>query len=201
MRIRKNAAERRDEVIEATLRLASEIGPDRITTEAIAKAVGLSQAAVFRHFPRKEDIWIAVIEWLRNQFAERWLRSDTLERSPERRLRAVVRSQLEFIRANPGLPMILMSRELHTRSDLLRHALALMMEMFHRHLAGIFNDGMKSGEFVSDLEADRAAYLVISMIHGLALRWTLRAQTFDIVSDGEKTLNIALRGILARQNL
>jgi AcrR family transcriptional regulator len=200
MRIRKNAAERRDEVIEATLRLASEIGPDRITTEAIAKAVGLSQAAVFRHFPRKEDIWIAVIEWLRSQFAEQWLRSDTLERSPERRLRAVVRNQLEFIRAKPGLPMILMSRELHTRNDLLRQAIAVMMEMFHRHLSGIFDDGKKCGEFVPDLEVERAAYLVISMIHGLALRWILRTQAFDIVSDGERTLDIALRGILARQN-
>ncbi len=85
MRIRKNAADRRDEVIDATLRLASDIGPDRITTDAIAKAVGLSQAAVFRHFPRKEDIWAAVLDWLRACFAERWAGIWLLYTSPHPR--------------------------------------------------------------------------------------------------------------------
>ena len=189
---------RREEVIDATLRLASEIGPDRITTDAIAKAVGLSQAAVFRHFPRKEDIWAAVIEWLRGQFAERWLRNESLEPSPERRLRAIVRGQLEFIRANPGLPMILMSRELRSQSDLLRHGIVGIMEMFHRHLSGVLEDGKRGGDFVANLEVDRAAYLVIALIHGLALRWALSERAFDIVGEGERTLDITLRGILTR---
>ena len=66
--------------------------------------------------------------------------------------RAIVRSQLEFVRVNPGLPMILMSRELHTRSELLRAGIAGLMEMFHRHLAGVFEEGKRNGEFAADLD-------------------------------------------------
>ncbi len=197
MRIRKNAADRRDEVIDATLRLASEIGPDRITTDAIAKAIGLSQAAVFRHFPRKEDIWEAVIDWLRGQFTERWARTEAITASPDRRLRAIVRSQLEFIRATPGLPMILMSRELHTRSDPLRRGIAGMMEMFHRHLSGVLEEGKRSGEFAADLDVARAAFLVIALIQGLALRWALSGRAFDIVGEGERAIDLALKGLHA----
>ncbi len=199
MRIRKNAADRRDEVVSATLTLASEIGPDRITTEAIAKAVGLSQAAVFRHFPRKEDIWAAVLDWLRARFTERWAGLGAAESSPERRLRTIVRGQLEFIRAHPGLPMILMSRELHTRSELLRVGISGLMEMFHRHLVGVMEEGKRNGEFAADLDVARAAYLVIATIQGLAVRWALSGRSFDIVSEGERAIDLALRGFLSRQ--
>lgn len=199
MRVRKNAADRRDEVIDATLRLASEIGPDRITTEAIAKVVGLSQAAVFRHFPRKEDIWAAVLDWLRDRFAERWAGTVAQEASSERRLRTIVRGQFEFIRVTPGLPMILMSRELHTRSEMLRRGIAGIMEMFHRRLSGVLEEGKRSGEFATDLDVSRTAYLIISVIQGSAVRWSLSSHAFDIVGEGERTLDIALQGILARQ--
>jgi AcrR family transcriptional regulator len=197
MRIRKNAADRRDEVIDATLRLASDIGPERITTDAIAKAVGLSQAAVFRHFPRKEDIWAAVLDWLRARFAERWAGMAAGETSSERRLRAIVRGQLEFVRANPGLPMILMSRELHTRSELLHAGIAGLMEMFHRHLTGVFEEGRRNGEFAADLDVVRAAHLVIALVQGLALRWSLTGRAFDLVGEGERVLDLALKGLSA----
>lgn len=59
-RIRKSAKERKVEIVEATLRLAAEIGPDRMTTEALAKEVGISQPSIFRHFPTKGHIWEAV---------------------------------------------------------------------------------------------------------------------------------------------
>lgn len=200
MRIRKNAEERRKEVLDVTLRLASQIGPDRITTEAIAKAVGVSQAAIFRHFPRKDDIWTAVVDWIRNQLTGRWLQADVVELSPERRLRSVVRSQLQLIHSNPGLPMILLSRELHTRNPLLRRGIVSILESFNRHLRTILEEGKNSGELSPDLDVPRAASLIIALVQGLALRWVLSDRSFDIVGEGERTLDLALRG-MASKNL
>ncbi|MEO5336409.1 MAG: TetR/AcrR family transcriptional regulator, partial [Magnetospirillum sp. WYHS-4] len=72
MRRRKSAEERRDEIVAATLRLASEESPERVTTEAIARAVGITQAAVFRHFSSKSGIWVAVAAWLAETAPCRW---------------------------------------------------------------------------------------------------------------------------------
>lgn len=199
MRIRKNAGERRKEVLEETLRLAFQIGPDRITTEAIAKAVGVSQAAIFRHFPRKDDIWAAVVDWIRNQLTGRWLQTDILELSPEKRLRNVVRSQFQLIHANPGLPMILLSRELHTRNEFLRRAIRSIIDAFNRHLCAILEEGKTAGEFSPDLDVPRAASLIVAVVQGLALRWVLSDRSFDIVGEGERTLDLALRGIASRE--
>ena len=60
MQKRKSAEDRKAEIVAAVLRLADEIGPDRLTTNDVARAVDLSQPAIFRHFSTKADLWIAM---------------------------------------------------------------------------------------------------------------------------------------------
>jgi AcrR family transcriptional regulator len=57
--------ERRNEIVQAVLDLAGEDGPDAVTTQAIADRIGVTQGALFRHFPDKEAIWLAVFDWVR----------------------------------------------------------------------------------------------------------------------------------------
>ena len=57
VRTRKPAAERKAEIVEKAIRLAAEVGPDRMTTELLAREVGISQAGIFRHFENKSVIW------------------------------------------------------------------------------------------------------------------------------------------------
>src|SRR3546814_19035637 len=56
MRVRKPAEERKSEIVETALRLADKVGPDRLATGQIAEPVGLTQAALFRHFPQTKDL-------------------------------------------------------------------------------------------------------------------------------------------------
>ena len=50
---------RKAEIVRTVLALADRIGPDRVTTGAAAAAVGVTQAALFRHFPTKAALWLA----------------------------------------------------------------------------------------------------------------------------------------------
>src|SRR5205814_1686485 len=59
---RKSATERRDEILEAALVEFAAHGFDGGSTEAIAKAVGISQPYVFRLFGTKKELFIATIE-------------------------------------------------------------------------------------------------------------------------------------------
>ena len=58
------AEARQAEMVQAVLALAARQEPASITTTDIAKVVGLSQGAVFRHFPNKQAIWLNVAQWL-----------------------------------------------------------------------------------------------------------------------------------------
>ena len=58
------ADERRAATVESVVQLAGVQNPSEITTAAIAKHMQVTQGALFRHFPSKEAIWQAVMEWV-----------------------------------------------------------------------------------------------------------------------------------------
>lgn len=52
--------ERRDRILDAALRVFAERGFHGATTRELAKAAGVSEALMFRHFPTKEDLYTAL---------------------------------------------------------------------------------------------------------------------------------------------
>ncbi len=194
--MRKPASERKDEMVAATLRLMAEVGPDRVSTDAVARAVGVTQAALFRHFPRKADLWMAVLAWLTGQTAEgRWPAAVAGPGAALGRLRALVRAQLDLIATTPAIPALLFSRELHAGNEALRQGLAGLMSQFHAHLAELLAEARAAGEVGAEADPRRVAAMITSLIPGTAMRWSLAGHSFDLVAAGVDAVEVVLAGL------
>ncbi len=185
-RTRKSAEDRKREIIDAAIRLAAEKGPDRVTTQHLADAVGLTQPAIFRHFPTKADIWAAV----GNEIVRRLDTggAELAAMPPAGRLRALVSRQLGFIARQPAITAILFSRELHAENDALRQHFEEMMRDRRLRFAELVQAEIDAGRFRSDLNAADAAALTLAAIQGLAMRWSMEQRRFDIVAEGERLI-------------
>jgi AcrR family transcriptional regulator len=194
VRERKAAGVRQEEIVTETLRLAAEVGPERTTTQAVADAIGLTQAAIFRHFPSKADLWRAVVRQLRERMLASWSEASAVADDPERRIRAVVGAQLRLIRSVPAIPAILFSRELHAENDALRKGLMQLLQHFHDRLAAAVRNGQAAGRFDPGLDPEDAAFLIIGIVQGTTVRWSLSGRSFDLVATGERMIDMLLRG-------
>ncbi len=194
VRTRKSAPERKAEIVETAIRLAADIGPDRLTTEQLATEIGISQPAIFRHFPTKDAIWENVAERICKLMGSRT--SVDTDADPEALLRQMVSAQLNFIKTTPAVPAILFSRELHAQNETLRQIFANLMSERQKRLAKVFARGIESGVFRSDLDTDAAAYLVLTLIQGLAMRWSLENRAFDLVTEGERLMDLQMAAYL-----
>lgn len=198
MHVRKSAETRKAEIVEAALRLADELGPDRLTTGAIAEKVGLTQPGIFRHFPKKKDLWEAVAVRIGTLMEARWKAARSGLSSPTDEIRAVIDAQLRLIQSIPAIPAILFSRELHSKNKNLRTAFFELMGRFHRTVAGLVARARESGELREDLDADDAAYLIIGLVQGLAVRWSISGRKFDLTQEGTRLLDLQLAGFRSR---
>ena len=184
-RTRKSADERK----------ADQLGPDRVTTETLADSVGLTHPGLFRHFPKKLNVWEAVAGYVGEQMERRWNRAERPGiAAPEARVRGLVMAQLRLIRAFPAIPAILFSRELQVENDKLRGAFVALMQRFHGRLSSNIVSAQESGVFRDDFDANDAAYLLISLVQGLAVRWSVSARRFNLIKEGERLLDLQLRG-------
>ena len=193
MATRKPANERKAEIVTAVLRLADELGPDRLTTQSVAEAVGLTQPAIFRHFPTKQDLWVAVAEMISDQLTTAWDGALKVSRDPKSRIEALVLVQLGQIEAMPAIPAILFSRELQAENDELRQSVLALMTNLVALLTHELVEGKRAGVFDPALSAEDGALLLVALVQGLAIRWTLQERGFALDAEGRRLLAVQMR--------
>jgi len=189
---RKSADSRKAEIVASMLRLADELGPDRLTTDAVAKAVGLTQPGIFRHFPSKQDLWLAVAAEIARTMTDAWEQVLAVIALPQDRVVALIRAQMREIAANPAIPAILHSRELHSENAALRAQFVGLMTRFQALLIDALTEGRALGVFRADLDPKDAAMLLISLVQGLAIRWSLGQRSFSLEDEGGRLLTLQI---------
>ncbi|MFT7596482.1 MAG: AcrR family transcriptional regulator [Paracoccaceae bacterium] len=189
---RKSASDRKAEIVQTAIRLAGEHGPDRVTTQQLADAIGISQPAIFRHFPTKADIWLAVGEMIAQRMAMQDMDSGTGD--PLAELHALITRHLGQIKQTPALPAILFSRELHAENEPLRRHFETVMANRRAGFSGLIRRAQVSGQLGEDTDAEDIATLILATIQGLATRWSLENRGFDLQEEGGRLITVLIDG-------
>lgn len=189
---RQSAEDRKAQIVAEVLRLADEIGPDRLSTTAIAGAVGVSQPAIFRHFPTKGALWLAVAEEIAQRLTAAWDAAEARAETPELRLRGLIGAQLGAIAETPALPSILFSRELQIDNPPLREVFRGLLGAFQARLVATIRNQQAGGGLRRDVAAQDVAILLTSLVQGVAIRWTLGARGFPLIAEGLRLFDVQM---------
>lgn len=90
-------------LVEASIALAREGGPDRVILREAARAAGVSHSAAYRHFADREALLAEVSSYARDELAAQMRRRVSRTNDPRKRLRAVGTAYIDFAMSEPGL--------------------------------------------------------------------------------------------------
>ncbi|RJX72408.1 nucleoid occlusion factor SlmA [Vibrio sinensis] len=132
---------RRDEILQALAQmLESTDGASRITTAKLAKQVGVSEAALYRHFPSKARMFEGLIEFIEESLMSRINRILDEEKDTLTRIRLVLQLILVFAERNPGLTRILSGHALMFENERLRDRINQLFERIETSLRQILRE-------------------------------------------------------------
>ena len=158
---KKTKEERQQQVLETLIsELNSEGGMQRVTTERLAKAVGVSEGAVYRYFPSKAKMFEALIEKIEQTLNSYIVASKRRENSTEAIIKSIVYSVIEFARKNPGVTRILTGHALMFEDDALKARIAKFFYSLEMQFANILQMSKLNNDKVFNDERALAAYLV-----------------------------------------
>lgn len=197
--MRKPAELRKAQIVAVILDLADRIGPDRVTTGAVAAEVGVTQAAIFRHFPTKAEMWVAVADHVAGVLTAAWAEALKEAKPPVDQVKALVGAQLDQITAHPAMPMLLFSRELNVENATLRAAFRDRLTTLHGLLMREVIAGQQDNTFVKNVAAADVAVLLTSVIQGVAIRWSLGTRDFVLRDEGLRLLAVQLQLLGVRE--
>lgn len=120
---------RREEILQAlAMMLESNEGASRITTAKLAKQVGVSEAALYRHFPSKARMFEGLIEFIEDSLMSRINRILDDEKDTLNRIKMVLQLLLVFAERNPGLTRIMTGHALMFENERLRDRINQLFE-------------------------------------------------------------------------
>lgn len=157
--------ERREAILQTLARLLQERPGEPITTAILAQAVGVSEAALYRHFPSKAKMFEALIEFAETAVFTRINR--ILEETAEVPLRVqqVLQLVLGFAEKNPGIAAVLQGNALTGETAALQLRVAQFFDRIETQLRQILREGELSSGANALSSADAAA-LALSYIEG-----------------------------------
>lgn len=189
------AEERRAVTVEAVVSLAAEQNPNDITTAAIAKRMGLTQGALFRHFPNKDAILQAVMKWVADRLLTRVDKALQTAHSPLAALEAMFMAHVEFVIEHPGVPRMLFGELQRAEETGPKRMVQALLHRYGERLRRLLEEGKTLGELDAHLDTEASIILFIGTIQGLVMQSLLASDLDRIRDDAPKVFTIYCRGI------
>lgn len=166
MAARKPTGARRREIADAALKVIAEQGLARFTSLAIAREVGVSDAALFRHFPSKEAMVLAAIDRVEEILFQGFPPAGA---DPIERLGAFFRQRTAVIRQNPGVARLMGSEQLAQAAPPEGVArVAGFRDRSRSFVRGCLAEAHRRGLLADGLGAEEAAVVVLGALLSLA---------------------------------
>ena len=144
-RKRPKPGERRVQILQALATMLEQPGAERITTSALAARLQVSEAALYRHFASKAQMFEGLIEFIEqtvftlvNQIAER-------ESDPAQRTRKLVVMLLQFAEKNPGMTRVMAGDALVFENERLQERMNQFFDKLEASLKQNLRDAAAAG--------------------------------------------------------
>ena len=157
---------RKDQILQSLATILEQSPGQRVTTAGLAKHVGVSEAALYRHFPSKAKMFEALIEFIENTIFSRITQIMSEEMQADKRCEMILGLILTFSERNPGITRILTGDPLAGETERLRQRVTQLFDRIEAQLRQIIREMPLRGEQKTSTDPIVAANLLLSLVEG-----------------------------------
>jgi len=178
--------ERQQEIVNAAIKIIARKGYRELTTKHLSEDVGVSEAALYRHFDSKNGLIHTILQYFQEVSHQVLINIIKEIKDPMEQVKAFVMSRYTMFRDNPDLAGVMFSEEIFKNDrSLAEHNLKIM----HSHRDVVLKSirvAQQKNEIRDDLEAIQLFRIIIGSMRLLVTQWQLCGYEFELVTEGEK---------------
>lgn len=159
-------SQRRQQILEALAHMLEANPGTRITTAGLAKEVGVSEAALYRHFPSKSKMFEGLIEFIEETLFSRINIILTEESTAAKRCEKMLTLLLTFAERNPGITRILTGDALSGETERLHQRVAQLFDRLETQLKQVIREAEMREGLRPAIPLAAAANLLLSAAEG-----------------------------------
>lgn len=192
------AAKRREQLLDAALELFASRGYARATTSELAKAAGVTEPIIYRHFSSKKDLFIALIERTGQQTLEQWAQELKNAADPADRLRRIIGDNPMVSARGRVAYRVLLQSITESNDDQIRAAVSTHIESVHSFLVREVERAQEGHRVTSKFSAEILAWLLIHIGMGYGVVTALGLERHGMDESGTHVQEIISRLLVGR---
>jgi TetR/AcrR family transcriptional regulator, fatty acid metabolism regulator protein len=187
---------RQNEILDAALGIIAEHGIQRMTIKNLARAIAVTEPALYRHFRSKFDILQTILVRYRNDMLDLIEQTWGAAGSPAGSIESLYRGMFGAFVKQPALSVVIFSEDLFRYDRRLSKEVASIIELTHDRIDRALRDGVRIDEIRSDVPAKQLAWMVMGTMRLLITKWRISGYKLDLVREGRQAV-IFLRRVMA----
>jgi len=160
--------ERKDQILQTVAEMLEQPAGERITTAALAARLRVSEAALYRHFKGKAQMFEGLIEFIEQTLFALVNKITTEEKSGLRQLEAIISVLLAFAQKNRGMTRVLIGDALVNEDERLQLRINQLLDRLESVLKQALRFGITQNEIDAEVDITAQANLLMSFVTG---RW------------------------------
>ncbi len=186
MDMTKTLTPRQAEIVDAALKLIAEQGIRHLTIRNLSTAIGVTEAALYRHFPGKTEIIQAMVSSFEEDV------DDIGELRGWAAIEAALVRRTELVLAKPDLARVLFAEELFKDSPEIEQILHGMMQRHYKIMERHFQEAVEDGTIRMDIPMDTLFRLILGPLRLLIKQWGLSGGSFDLRTKRDEMISLMM---------
>ncbi len=179
-------SERQKEIISTSVEIIADKGIQGLTIKNLSKAIGISEAAIYRHFDSKASILMTILKSF-EQESNNLLKNGN-EMKPSERILDFFKKMLIVFKANPSMASVIFSEEIFHNNTELSGLVNTIIKNNQDYVNDIIKEGQQLNIYRSDLPSDHLTLYISGAMRLLVKNWRTEDTNQDIISKGEVLL-------------
>ncbi len=196
----QNKTERRRQIIDAARKVIIKYGSEHVTVKRIAKEVGFTEAAIYRHFKSKKEVLSVLTDQiLENLMIDISAYGQKGHESSLQFLEAALRGHLSTIEQKRGTSFQVIAEIISLGDKRLNRKASEAISEYVRRLEGLLSCAVAAGEISKEIDLQSAATLLFAMMQGLVNIWALSNYSFNLEEKYQSLWRIFAKAIATRE--
>ena len=189
---------------EKILRVSADIivneGLKKFTARNVADRLGITDAAIFKHFRSMDDIIFEIIERYVSRCSRSADEAEKTEKSIKERLYQILKTHINVLEETKGAVPVLCFEFLRSDDKKFYRILREFIETYKRKVGDLIREGQSKGVIRKSIDPEGTAMLFIGLIQAKVFAYLLDGKKGNIVEDPEQFISEIFYGILEKDD-
>ncbi len=191
--------DRQNELVHAAIHIIANQGYEKLTTKNLAAHIGVTEAALYRHFKSKRDLVTMVLCYF--EFLSCRVISDIKSSScsPLECIKAFVMNRYEMFSDNPDLAKVMFSEELFKNDTAFISQYQSIMHIHKQEMEGFIQKAQSEGTIMPNVTPIHIFRIIIGSMRLIVSQWNMSGGAFDLKAEGKDLIETIIKMIEVKQ--